>query len=127
VIPQRSTIALAGLALFAAACTEPAPPETLVIVGATLVESTRPPLPNSVVVIREGRIAALGAQQTTPIPPGSRKFDGTGKYLAAANPGAPLITGEPADLVLFSANPLEHPANQERIDRRMQAGKWMER
>jgi imidazolonepropionase-like amidohydrolase len=108
-------------------CSEPPAPDTLIIVGATLVEGTRPPLPNSVVVIRDGRIAAFGAQQTTPIPPGSEKFDASGKYLASVKPGAPLITGDPADLMLFSANPLEHPSNLDKVERRMRAGKWVER
>jgi imidazolonepropionase-like amidohydrolase len=113
------------LAVFTVACTEPALPETMVIVGATLIDGVNPPLSHSVVVVRDGRIAAVGPQQSTPIPAGSEKVDGYGKYITAANRGAKIEPGMAADLLLLASNPLESPENYERIERRMVSGKWV--
>ena len=52
------------------------------IVGATLVDGTgRSPVPNSVVVVRNGRIAAAGSRADVPVPPGVPVVDGSGKML----------------------------------------------
>ena len=111
----------AVLALFLAACAEPPLPETKVIVGATLIDGSNPPLAHSIIVVREGRISAVGPQQTTPIPAGSEKVEAYGKFVAPANRGSRLEPGAPADLVLLSEN------NYEKIERRMVAGKWVDR
>ena len=107
------------LALVATACSEAPLAETKVIVGATLVDGVNAPLPYSLIVIRDGRIAAAGPQQSTPIPAGSEKVNGLGKFVAAANHGARIEPGAPADLVLKSA--------RDRIERRMVAGKWVDK
>src|SRR6266481_6346199 len=52
------------------------------IVGATLVDGTdRPPVADSVVIIREGRIVAAGKRDTLPVPRGMKTIDATGKTL----------------------------------------------
>ena len=52
------------------------------IVGATLVDGTgRSPVPNSVVVVRNGRIEAAGSRADVPVPPGVPVVDGSGKML----------------------------------------------
>jgi hypothetical protein len=107
------------LALFLTACAEPPLADTKVIVGATLVDAANTPLAHSVIVIREGKISAVGPQQSTPIPAGSEKVNGTGKYIVAANRGARIEPGAPADLLLMSAN--------DKIERRMVAGKWVDK
>ena len=63
------------------ACTTPPAPDTTVIVGATLLYRSEPSLDHSVVVVKDGRIAAVGSQQMIPIPPGSTKIEAYGKYL----------------------------------------------
>jgi hypothetical protein len=73
---------------------------------------------HSVIVVREGRIAAMGPQQSTPIPAGSEKVNGIGKYIISANRGVRIELGAPADLLLMSADA--------RIERRMIAGKWVD-
>lgn len=72
--------ALLVLALLAAA---PAPPPgTLALVGATLVDGTgRAPVPDAVVVARDGRIACAGTRQACPVPDGARVLDVTGHWL----------------------------------------------
>ena len=87
------------------ACTTPPTPDTKVIVGATLMYRSEPSLEHSVVVIKDGHIAAVGSQQMTPIPPGSTKIEAYGKFLAAAENGEGLRIGSEANLVLFSADP----------------------
>ena len=54
----------------------------LAIVGATLIDGTgRPAVPDSVVVVSNGRIVAAGARNSTPIPGGATVFDAGGKTL----------------------------------------------
>ena len=128
VVTQSCLIAAAGmLALIALSCTEPPLPETKVIVGATLIDGINPPLSHSVVVVRDGKVSAVGPQQSVPIPAGSEKVEGYGKYITAANRGAKIEPGAPADLVLLAANPLENPGNYDRIERRMVSGKWVDK
>jgi imidazolonepropionase-like amidohydrolase len=117
----------AALAFLACACAEPPRTATTAIVGATLVDSVNPPLEYSVIIIREDRISAVGPQQSTPIPPGSDKVNGSGKFVVAANRGSRIEPGAPADLLMLAANPLVDAANYSRIDRRMVAGKWVDK
>jgi imidazolonepropionase-like amidohydrolase len=119
--------ALALLVIFASACAEPQTGDVKVIVGATLINGDDPPIAHSVVLVRDDRISAVGPQQSTPIPAGSEKVNGLGKYVVAAKRGARLEAGVPADLLLLSANPLESPANYDKVERRMVAGKWVDK
>ncbi|HEX6200581.1 MAG TPA: amidohydrolase, partial [Thermoanaerobaculia bacterium] len=68
------------LALLAAA---PAPPSgTLALVGATLLDGTGgAPVPDAVVVARDGRIACAGSRDACPVPDGARVLDVTGHWL----------------------------------------------
>ena len=50
------------------------------IVGARLIAGTSaPPISDAVVVIRDGRIEAVGTRADTSVPSGTEVFDGTGK------------------------------------------------
>ncbi len=70
----------------------PVPPKTfsstpLVLAGGTVVDVTNwgrsaKDLPDSVVIIRDGRISDVGSRATVPIPKGARVIDCTGKFLA---------------------------------------------
>jgi imidazolonepropionase-like amidohydrolase len=61
------------------------PPErtgAYAIAGATLIDSTgRPPLADSVVIVRDGHIAAVGARSAVPIPRGMAVVEAKGKTL----------------------------------------------
>jgi dihydroorotase-like cyclic amidohydrolase len=105
------------LALLLGGCGEPSGADTKVIVGATLLNGTDR-MEHSVIVVRDGRIAAMGPQQSTPIPAGSEKVNGIGKYVVSANRGERIAPGAPADLLLMSADA--------RIERRMVGGKWVD-
>ena len=110
--------AVIAAALLCAACAEPPLPPTTVIVGATLLDGPNPPLANSVIVVREGRIAAFGPQQTTPIPAGSDKVNAAGKYVAGPARES-LAPGRRADLVLLASD-------SKTVERRMSGGKWID-
>jgi hypothetical protein len=103
------------------ACTTPPTPDTKVIVGATLLNPSEPPLPHSVVIVKDDRVAAVGSQQMTPIPPGSSKVEAYGKYVRPANHGVALQAGSPANLVIVDGDQQSAP-----VERRMTAGQWVQ-
>jgi len=70
---------MANLAKVASAFSKSAPAVTA-IVGGRLIDGTgRPPVENSVVVLRDGKIAAAGPAATTPVPAGAQVVDAQGK------------------------------------------------
>ena len=76
----------AGLALLLAGCGDSAGPEVepggLALVGGQLIDGTGgPPVADSVVVIRDGRIETAGPRDTTPVPAGAETLDMTGKTI----------------------------------------------
>ena len=57
-------------------------PEPFAITGATVITMTSDrPLRNATVVVRGGRIAAVGPAASTPVPADARRIDGRGMYL----------------------------------------------
>ncbi|MCC6930999.1 MAG: amidohydrolase family protein [Gemmatimonadaceae bacterium] len=55
---------------------------TLAITGATVIDATgRAPIADGTVLIRDGRIAAVGAAAQVSIPAGATRIDGRGKYV----------------------------------------------
>lgn len=55
---------------------------TFALVGGTLVDGTgRPPVPDAVIVVRGGRIAAAGPRATTRIPPEAARIDAAGRTI----------------------------------------------
>ena len=83
---KRLHLPAAGLALVLAGCGGgPASGETpggLALVGAQLIDATgAPPVDDSVVVVRDGRIASAGPRDATPVPDGAETLDLTGKTI----------------------------------------------
>lgn len=108
------------LACLLAACTTGCTTSDLpvkVIVGASLVD---PPIPFSVIVIKDGKITDIGPQQTVPVPTASEKINGTGKYVIPIEGGAKLQVGSNADLLLVA-----DPKNSSTAERIMRGGKWI--
>ena len=82
----------AGLALVLTGCAESTAPQEsavpggepggLALVGGQLIDGTgAPPVADSVVVIRDGRIETAGPRDTTPVPAGAETLDVTGKTI----------------------------------------------
>jgi hypothetical protein len=111
-----STIGL--LACLLAGCTSRDLP-VKVIVGASLLD---PPIPYSVIVVKDGKIADIGPQQTVPVPTASEKTSGIGKYVIPLEPGAKLRVGANADLLLVA-----DPRNAAGAERTMRGGLWINR
>lgn len=76
---------LTGLGLWAAlslAVIAPAPAETTAFIGATVIDGTgRAPVVDGVVVVTDGKIAAVGARGRVAIPAGATRIDVKGKTI----------------------------------------------
>jgi hypothetical protein len=103
------------------ACTDPSSSDTKVIIGATLLNGSQPPLPNAVVIVKDDIVAAIGTQQMTPIPPGSSKVEAYGKFVMPEQ-GAELKVGGAANLLISSSDPRTNTS----VERRMTNGRWVE-
>ena len=57
------------------------PTNETAIVGATLVDPRAPSIPNSSIVIRDGRIVCAGTRSACPTPAGARIVDMSGKFI----------------------------------------------
>jgi imidazolonepropionase-like amidohydrolase len=79
---MRITVILAALLVAAAAAGIRAQPSVVAITGATVIDGNGgPPVANAVVVVRDGRIAAVGPRASTPVPSGAQTIDGTGQFV----------------------------------------------
>ena len=87
---KRLQLPAAGLALVLAGCGEGAAPGDgpaeaaggIALVGAQLIDATgAPPVADSVVVVRDGRIADAGPRATTPVPAGAEVLDVAGRTI----------------------------------------------
>src|SRR5688500_19997064 len=76
-MPERLLTQLA-LALVTAVA---ANAQNLAIVGGTLVDPSRPSIPNSAIVIRDGRITCAGTRSACPVPSGARIVTLSGKFI----------------------------------------------
>ncbi len=75
---HAAAIVLAASSVFAA----PLPAQILAVTGATLIDGTgREPVSDGVVLISDGRIAAIGSEREVAIPRAAKKLDARGKYL----------------------------------------------
>jgi imidazolonepropionase-like amidohydrolase len=70
---------MANLAKVASGFSAPTKP-VIALVGGRLIDGTgKPPVENSVVILREGKIAAAGPAASTPVPEGAQVVDAHGK------------------------------------------------
>ncbi len=76
---RPAAVLVLALALSGAA---PVRAETTVFSGAVVIDgSGAPPIPDAVVVVLDGRIAAIGPRSATAIPPGARLVDLSGRWI----------------------------------------------
>jgi len=72
----------AVIASLLAALSSPGSAQTLAITGGTIIDATgAPPIADGTIVIRDGRIAAVGAARNVAIPGGATRIDARGKYV----------------------------------------------
>ena len=73
----RAAIGLAGVLACAAAT--PAAAQTIAITGGTVYPVSGPQIEHGTVLIRDGKIVAVGA--AVPVPAGATRIDATGKWV----------------------------------------------
>jgi hypothetical protein len=103
------------------ACTDLPSSDTKVIVGATLLNGSQPPLQNAIVIVKNETVEAIGTQQMTPIPPGSSKVEAYGKFITP-EAGEELKIGGKANLLISSTDPRISTT----VERRMTNGRWVQ-
>jgi hypothetical protein len=98
---------------------------TYAIVGATLMDGTAlPPIDNSVVLIEDGKIAAMGPASEISIPSRARTVDGQRRFVFPRILDQPLRVEGPADLILCEVNPARDPDYMKKTAGRMEKGRW---
>ena len=103
----------------------PPAPTIRVIVGGTLIDGTgRPLIPNSLIVVENGKIVAAGAAKDLKMPENPIKTNAIGVYVTPSKMGGRLEYGAPADLFLVAGNPLDNPLVLTAPMRVMKAGEW---
>ena len=65
------------------------PRENMAIVGGTVFDGTGRRFDNGVVIVTDGRVAAVG-DASTPIPAGHRRVDAAGRFVTATSASTPL-------------------------------------
>jgi imidazolonepropionase-like amidohydrolase len=120
-----------GAMLLLAACSSSssdaskAPPKA--IVGGTLIDGTgRPPIPNSLVVVEEGKILIATSASGIELPENAVRTNATGLFVTPSQLGGRLEFGAPADLYLLQGNPLENPLLLGNPMRVMKTGEWLD-
>ena len=77
---MRTLITLSLVVL--AGCTAPTNSNVKALVGGTLIDgSGHAPIPDSVVIVKEGRIISAGARSAVPVPAGAERLDATNKFI----------------------------------------------
>ncbi|HLB54449.1 MAG TPA: hypothetical protein VJK71_05030, partial [Gemmatimonadales bacterium] len=112
----RCSLLLAGTAFVLMALPDQARAQTIAITGGTVYPVSGPKIPNGTVLIRDGRIAAVGAN--VEIPAGAVRVEASGKWvtpgLIHANAGAGLgvagLGGFSESRVEGQVNPSFNPA-----------------
>jgi imidazolonepropionase-like amidohydrolase len=84
-------------------------PGTSAIVGATVIPMTAPGrrIADATIVIRDGRILALGPAHSTPVPAGATRIDGRGRFVIPGLADMHTHLFSDADAVPDSAGPAE--------------------
>ena len=78
----RSAAIVAGLALLVMVRGQPSPAgETLAFIGATVVPVSSAEIAAGTVIVKDGRIVAVGPAATTPVPNDAERIDVTGKVI----------------------------------------------
>ena len=93
-----------------------------VIVGATLLNPGKPPVEYAVILVRGSRVEKVGTMTDVPIPAGSEKLQGYGKFVTPKSEAEPISAGATANLQVFSQDPRSNP--QAAPERVLSEGEW---
>ncbi|MCC6585076.1 MAG: hypothetical protein IT168_00025 [Bryobacterales bacterium] len=107
-------------ALLAACAGEGRPAKA--IVGATLLNPGKPPVDYAVILIRGSRVEKVGTMTDVPIPAGSEKLQGYGKFVTPHSEAEPISAGATANLKVFAHDPRSNP--QQPPERVLSEGEW---
>lgn len=117
---MRTLVVMAAAALLGACANEATPAK--VIVGATLLNPGKPPVEYAVILVRGSRVEKVGTMTDVPIPAGSEKLQGYGKFVTPTSENQPISAGATASLQLFGQDPRANPqAVPERV---LAEGEW---
>jgi imidazolonepropionase-like amidohydrolase len=95
------------------------------IIGGTLIDGTpRPPIEKSVVLVVDGRVAAMDRAGAVKIPAGARRVEVWGRFVFPASPSTPLVVGNDADLLILNVNPALDIDYTRHVVGRMELGRW---
>ncbi|WP_321473189.1 hypothetical protein [uncultured Paludibaculum sp.] len=96
-----------------------------VLLDAVLMDgSGRPPVAGAIVVVKNGRVLALGDKSTISVPPDGVLFHLQGKFIFPSDPSVPLQEGGPANLLIVNVNPASDPEYARKTSGRMTDGHW---
>ncbi len=100
-------------------------PPPLAITGVDVIPMSGPSiLPSQTVVVREGRIAALGPASTTPIPAAAVRIDGAGKFLIPGLADMHVHVDHESELDLYPAYGVTTVVNLRGLPRHLE---WRDR
>ena len=95
------------------------------IVGATLMDGTaRVPVDDSIVLVENGKISAMGPASGVKVPSGAKRINGRGRFVFPRVIDQPLSVDGPADLILCDVNPARDPDYMKKTAGRMEKGRW---
>lgn len=106
---------VAVFALLLAACSQPESASVQVLIGGTLLDGKGGTVDRPIIVVENGKIAAVGPQAHTPVPRGSRKTDTAG-FTIRPEKGKTVEPGQPANLEI-----IDHAGA---VSRKMIGGVW---
>ena len=81
---MRKIVLMAGLSALLFACGEQAPPKlegVTAFTGATLFDGRDSVIPSATIVVRDGRVAQVGASAVVEVPAGAETVDLSGKFV----------------------------------------------
>lgn len=96
-----------------------------VLMGAVLMDGTgRPPVSDSIVIVKDGRVQVMGAQEGVEVPKNGVLFHLKGKFIFPSDPAVPLTVGGPATLLIVNVNPALDPEYGKKTNGRLTDGHW---
>lgn len=121
---MRIASAVFALSLLASCKSKPDFTVKVLIGGTTITEAGAAPIADSIVVVRKGKIRAVGPRKDVPSPQSSDRVDLTGEWIVPAQ-GSRIEAGEPANLLVLKRAPNGiAPANPADVGARLEAGEW---